>query len=61
MTPPAHTPVIGDAFGMASPFDWFFVSQAELRKLVSGTGWMVGRSYESSSNPLYVAVLRLTR
>jgi SAM-dependent methyltransferase len=46
---------------VASPwFDWFFVSQAELRKLVAGTGWMVGRTYESPSNPLYVAILRLT-
>jgi SAM-dependent methyltransferase len=42
-------------------FDWLFVSPAEMRRLVRGTGWELARILETSSSPLYVAILRLMR
>jgi hypothetical protein len=42
-------------------FDWLFVSPAEMRRLVRGTGWELARILEISSSPLYVAILRLMR
>jgi hypothetical protein len=43
---------------LATPwFDWFFVSRAEMRRLVRGTGWRVRRFVGPASSRLYVAVL----
>ncbi len=38
-------------------FDWLFVSRAEMRRLVAGTGWRVERFVEPSG-PAYAVVLR---
>jgi hypothetical protein len=42
-------------------FDWLFVSLAEMRRLLRGTGWEISRVFQTSTSPLYVAELRLTR
>jgi SAM-dependent methyltransferase len=46
----------------ASPwFDWLFLSPAEMRSLLLGTGWEVERFLRETDGPLYVAILRPTR
>lgn len=42
-------------------FDWLFVSPTEMRRLLRGTGWEIGRVFQTSASPLYVAELQLTR
>jgi hypothetical protein len=42
---------------VGSWFDWLFVSRAELRAIVRGTGWRVGDVVGTSVSEPYVAVL----
>lgn len=45
---------------VGSWFDWLFVSRAELREIVWGTGWRVGEVVGTSVSEPYVAVLEKT-
>lgn len=43
--------------GYATPWlDWLLVSREEMRRIVKGTGWKIGRIYDSKG-PSYVAIL----
>jgi SAM-dependent methyltransferase len=44
----------------ASPwFDWLFVSAAEMRRLLRGTGWRIRAILDDRPSPMYVAILEL--
>jgi hypothetical protein len=45
-----HAKVIGEWF------DYLFVSQAEMRKILAGTGWRIVQ-FDSDGGPLYTAVI----
>lgn len=43
---------------LATPwFDWLFVSQAEMRRLLGGTGWHVRRFLSERDGPLFVGII----
>jgi len=39
-------------------FDYLLVSKLEMKEILQGTGWKVGRFIESKKSPAYIAILK---